>query len=79
MATKNLIIPLSNPDPLYIYSNVRYARIDNNPSPSYISINNVTANPLVISNVDNGQYRIYAKPVFSDGRDCSEIMTETVS
>ena len=79
MAKKNLIIPLSNSDPNYIYSNVRYARIDNTVAPVYTQVNNVTANPLVISGVDNGQYRIYARPVFSDGRLCGESQTDTAA
>lgn len=77
MSQQNIIIPLSNPDPAYIYSNVRYARIDNTDSPVYTQINNVTSNPLVIPNVANGQYRVYVTPVFSDGRICPEQYTDT--
>lgn len=79
MAKKNIIISITNPDPLYVSSDIRYARIDNTVSPVYITVLNVTANPLVIQNVDNGQYRIYAKPNFSDGRICSEQMIETLA
>ena len=77
MATVNIIVPLSNPDPNYIYSNVRYARIDNTVSPIYSYLNNVTSNPLIIPNLPSGQYRVYATPVFSDGRICPEVLAET--
>lgn len=77
MATINLIIQLSNSGFNYIDSTVRYGRIDNNPAPSYITINNVSYTPLIISNVPAGQYRIYAKPNYSDGRICPESVIET--
>lgn len=77
MAQKNIIVNLSNSDPDYISSTIRYARIDNTNAPVYTTLNNVTANPFVISNVPNGQYRIYAKPNFSDGRICPEQVIET--
>lgn len=77
MANINLVIQLTNASVNYVDSTVRYARVDNTPTPTYTVINNVAINPLVISNIANGQYRIYAKPNFSDGRNCPEQVTET--
>lgn len=79
MSQVNIIVPIVNNDPAYIYSNVRYARIDNTLAPVYQYVNNVTISPLVIQNVPNGQYRIYAQPFFTDGRICPEQVIETAA
>lgn len=79
MGNINLIIQLTNADPNYINSTVRYGRIDNTVSPVYTTISNVTTSPLTISDVANGQYRVYAKPNFSDGRICAEQVMDTLA
>lgn len=77
MANINLIINISNSSVGYINSTVRYARIDNTNTPVYTTVYNVTSNPLIIPDVPAGQYRIYARPNYSDGRKCPEQVIET--
>lgn len=79
MSQVNIIVPLVNNDPAYIYSNVRYARVDNTVAPVWQYLNNITTSPLVITNVENGQYRIYATPFYSDGRICPEQVVDTAA
>lgn len=79
MAQKNIKINLVNSDPDYVSSDIRYARIDNTVSPVYTTILGVTANPIIISDVPNGKYLIYAKPNYSDGRICPEQQYDTDS
>jgi hypothetical protein len=79
MANINLVIQLTNASVNYVDSTVRYARVDDNPAPPFTTINNVAVNPLVVSNIPNGKYRVFAKPNFADGRNCPEQMMETPS
>ena len=77
MANINIIIGLSNSSVGYTDSTVRYGRIDNTNTPTYVTLYNVTSNPVIISNVPAGQYRIFARPNYTDGRKCPEQMIET--
>lgn len=77
MANINIIVSLANSDPNYVDSTVRYARIDDTPTPTYTTISNVTDNPLVLSDYPNGQYRVYAKPNFTNGKNCPESFMDT--
>lgn len=72
---KNLQININHPSALY--SIVRYARVDNTSSPSYITISNVPNGVFTIQNIPNGQYRVGITPVYSDGRVCTETFQDT--
>jgi len=78
MAQINLVVDLINNDPLYVSSNIRYARIDNTSTPIYTNIPNVSGTMYIIQNIPNGQYIIGVTPNFSDGRSCPEITKTTV-
>lgn len=56
---------------------VRYARTDNNNSPVYITIPSVVSSPYTILGVPDGQYSVYIKPIYSDGRNCPETLQTT--
>jgi len=73
----NLIITFNHPDA--ISNTIRYARIDNTVTPVYTTIPGILpgASPYTISGVANGQYRIYIRPIYSDGRLCSETVVDT--
>lgn len=75
--TIDLVVTFDHPSA--ISNTIRYARIDNTVSPTYITIPGVLpgASPYTISGVDNGQYRIGITPVYSDGRSCPELFFET--
>lgn len=75
MSTINLIINLSNS--AAISSNIRVARIDNTTTPVYTTYPSITANPFILSNVDNGQYFVGATPNYPDGRTCPEVNRTT--
>lgn len=75
MSTINLVITLSNS--AAISSNIRVARIDNTTTPIYTTYANVTANPFILQNVDNGQYFVGATPNYPDGRSCPEVSRTT--
>lgn len=79
MGNINLIVTLDHSSPDYVDSTVRYGRIDNNPTPAYTTISGVTTSPLTVSNLPNGTYRVYAKPNFTDGRNCPEVVMDTPS
>lgn len=73
-----LIVTFSHP--AAISHTIRYARIDNTSTPSYITIPGVLPgdSPYTIStSLENGQYRVGITPVYSDGRVCSELFYET--
>lgn len=55
---------------------IRYARIDNTNTPTYITIPSVLLSPYTISGVASGQYFVGITPVYADGRKCPE-MTHT--
>ncbi len=76
-ATIDLVITFDHPDA--VSNTIRYARIDNTASPVYTTIPGVLpgASPYTISGVQNGQYRVYIRPIYSDGRICSEAVYDT--
>jgi len=71
----NLNIFFDHPDA--VSNTVRYARIDNTVSPVYTTLPGVVSSPLVIENVPNGQYRVFIKPIYADGRACPETQVDT--
>lgn len=73
----DLTITFEHPDA--VSNTIRYARIDNTVSPSYITISGVLpgASPYTISDVENGQYRFGITPVYADGRSCKETFYDT--
>ncbi len=73
----DLIVNFSHSDA--VSNTIRYARIDNTLTPSYITIPGILPgqDPYTISGVANGQYRVYIKPIYADGRACSEIFVDT--
>ncbi len=75
--TFDLIITFSHP--AAVSNTIRYARIDNTVSPSYITIPGVLPgdSPYTIYDVANGQYRIGITPVYDDGRVCAETFYDT--
>src|SRR5260221_933204 len=75
MASINLQIQINHP--AAISNTVRYARIDNNVSPTYTTITGITNGTYVIQNVPNGQYRIGITPIYADGRPCIEQFQDT--
>lgn len=74
--TSDLVITFDHPSA--VSNTIRYARIDNTVSPVYTTVTGVLPgdSPLTIS-VDNGQYRVYIRPIYSDGRTCPEIYVDT--
>lgn len=56
---------------------VRYARIDNTTSPTYITIPSVVSSPYTISGLADGQYFVGMTPIYSDGRKCPEMSQTT--
>lgn len=77
MANIDLVVNFDHP--AAVSNTIRYARIDNTGSPSYITIPGILPgqNPYTIASVPNGQYRVGITPVYSDGRLCSELFFET--
>jgi hypothetical protein len=76
-STVDLIVTFTHPDA--ISNTIRYARIDNTVSPVYTTIPGVLPgdSPYTIPGVPNGQYRVYMRPIYSDGRLCSESVYDT--
>lgn len=76
-STIDLIVTFDHPDA--VSNTIRYARIDNTVSPVYITLPGILPgdSPYTISGVDNGQYRVGIKPIYSDGRLCQETFFET--
>lgn len=64
--------------PEAISAMIRYARIDqgtvNWSEPTNVLIG---ASPYVITNLDEGQYRVGITPVYADGRKCGEVTKDT--
>lgn len=56
---------------------LRYARIDNTNTPTYVTIPSVISSPYVIDNVADGQYTVGLTPIYSDGRNCPEVTQTT--
>lgn len=77
MANIDLVVNFDHP--AATSNTIRYARIDNTVSPSYVTIPGILpgANPYTIPSVPNGQYRVGIKPVYPDGRLCSEVFFDT--
>lgn len=76
----DLIVTFSHPDA--ISHTIRYARIDNTTTPTYITIPGLTPgdSPYTINvspSLQNGQYRVYIRPIYADGRLCSESVFDT--
>jgi hypothetical protein len=76
----DLIVTFNHPDA--ISNTIRYARIDNTDTPVYTTISAILpgASPYTISTspaLENGQYRVYIRPVYADGRLCSETLFDT--
>jgi hypothetical protein len=76
-STVDLIVTFTHPDA--ISNTIRYARIDNTVTPVYTTIPGILPgdSPYTISGVPNGQYRVYIRPIYSDGRLCSESVYDT--
>lgn len=75
-----LIVTFDHPDA--VSNTIRYARIDNTNTPTYITIPGILPgdSPYTISTspaLANGQYRVYILPVYADGRLCSETFFDT--
>jgi len=68
----NINITLQIQHPSAVSNTIRYARVDNTLTPVYTTIPNVTGTTYTIQNLANGQYRIFVKPNYSDGRVCPE-------
>lgn len=73
----NLSLRFDHPDAVSHY--VRYRRIDNNPNSPFVSVSpNPVASPARIAeNIPNGQYEISSRPVYADGRICSDTLEYT--
>lgn len=74
--TMDIIVNFNNPAAASF--NLRYARIDNTNTPTYISVPGIITSPYVIDNVADGQYLVGLTPIYSDGRTCPEV-TQTTS
>ena len=75
----NIDLVVTFDHPAAVSNTIRYSRIDNTVSPTYITIPGVLPgdSPYTISGVANGQYRVGIKPIYADGRACSETFFET--
>lgn len=75
----DLIVTFDHPDA--ISNNIRYARIDNTNSPTYITLTGILPgqSPYTIPGLSNGQYNVYMRPVYADGRLCPETLYTTPS
>lgn len=62
--------------PTAISYTLRYARVDNTSTPTYITVPNVLSSPYTITGVADGQYIVGLTPIYADGRKCTE-MTQT--
>lgn len=73
----DLVVTFSHPDA--VSNTIRYGRIDNTLTPTYTTIPGVLPgdSPYTISGVATGQYRVYIKPIYSDGRTCNEVFFDT--
>ena len=72
----NLIVTFTHPSA--IDNVLRYARIDNTPTPIWITIPSVLPGaPYTISNLDDGRYIVGLTPIYADGRRCSEVYNYT--
>ena len=62
-----------------VSNSVRYARIDNIVTPSYVNVspNPITSPATIATNIPNGQYQIESTPVYADGRVCSPTIVQT--
>lgn len=67
--SKNLSISFHHPDAI---SNIaQWARIDNNPNPTFSTVAGIVSSPAVIAtNIPAGQYQVKVTPVYADGRVC---------
>ncbi len=67
--------------PAAISNTIRYARIDNTTTPTYITIPGVLPgqSPYEILGVPAGQYRVCIRPIYSDGRLCNETCVDTAA
>lgn len=75
--TADLVITFDHPGAA---SNIiTYGRIDNTEAPVYTTITGILPgeSPYTIANVPYGQYRVKIKPVYADGRLCSETVYVT--
>lgn len=75
-----LVVYFSHPEA--IAHNIRYARIDNTNNPVYVTITGILPgdSPYVIAEtpaLSTGQYRVFIRPIYADGRLCQETMYET--
>lgn len=80
MATINLTISLNQTGA--ISHRIRYARIDNTLNPTFVTVSPDVPNTpnlvyTIAENVQNGQYRIGYKAIYSDLRECDEQFTDT--
>lgn len=73
--TMDIIVTFSNPSAASF--NLRYARIDNTETPTYISVPGILSSPYLIDNVPDGQYIVGLTPIYSDGRNCPEVTQTT--
>ena len=75
--TFDIIVTFNHPSA--VANSLRYARVDNTTSPVFSSPITVwpTDSPYTIKNVPQGKYDIGLTPVYSDGRNCSELYVVT--
>lgn len=75
--TDTLVVTFSHPNA--VSNTIRYARIDNTVTPVYTTIPGILpgASPYSITGISNGQYRVYIRPIYADGRLCAESVYDT--
>lgn len=75
--TMDIIVNFQNPSAVSF--TIRYARIDNTNTPTYITIPGVITSPYLIDNVADGQYSVGITPIYADGRTCPEMFQTTTA
>lgn len=80
MSSINLTIKLNQTGA--VAHRVRYARIDNVTSPTYVTVspdpvNTPNLTETIAENIPNGQYRIGYRQIYADGRLCDEQFIQT--
>lgn len=73
--TMSIVVNFAHPSAI-LYT-IRYARIDNTNTPIYTTISSVTTSPRVITGLADGQYIVGLTPIYSDGRNCTEVTQTT--
>lgn len=79
---QSIVVSFTNTDPEFIGVAIEYARIDNTSNPIYNAgaiENPITPgdSPYTISGLPIGQYSVSLQPLFSDGRSCPAVYSQT--